>query len=226
MMWNRIILLSIIAVSSTAALFPDGRIGSRHRITSSVDRDERQLQLYPTSPSYPHYSPHATTMQPSPEAPQSSPAVPTLARKTNPTFAPVTVEAPIAVSPVYYYAAKERADFEEYCVAYLISRYFTRDGLISQLDFAFFLTEYCAKESKMCEKDEDLKFSMLPTPIQLVFLGPLCAGKSLCLVEIAPEFGYVYNDETKEVVKIQMMELCSSLYPLIVGEYAAPAIGK
>jgi hypothetical protein len=138
-----------------------------------------------------------------------------------PTTAPIVHDAPIYYSP----SAPEfkQANFEMECRDTLLSGDATWDELISQKDYAAFLTEYCISEST-CSPDESLQFQTLPTSLQHAFTDPICSEDDSCDVTGEQEFGYVYNKDTKEVVKIQIKDMCNSLFPLL-GSFIAPTSG-
>ena len=154
-----------------------------------------------------------------------------------PKFAPVEtptdVSPPVADTNPTYFAShptsgKERNKFEKECYSYLLAKHVVKDDLISQHDFAAFLTDYCQWES-VCAKNEKLEFGMLPSPIQLIFMDPLCGSSrsatAMCLVESDQDFGYVYNASTIDATETQIAEICESLYPL-VGEYVKSTPGN
>ena len=138
-----------------------------------------------------------------------------------PTTAPIVHDAPIYYSP----SAPEfkRANFEMQCRDTLLSGDATWDELISQNDYAAFLTEYCISEST-CSPDESLQFQTLPTSLQHAFTDPICSEDDTCDVTGEQDFGYVYNKDTEEVVEIQIKDICDSLFPLL-GSLVAPTSG-
>lgn len=159
-------------------------------------------------------------------------AVPTIAGV--PTMPPMEVpseppfpEKPIYETPIYYSPSSpdfKRANFEMQCRDTLLSGDSTWDELISQTDYAAFLTEYCISEST-CNPDEPLEFQMLSASLQAAFTDPLCAeDDDLCAVAPGQDFGYVYNKDTMYVVKGQIRDMCDSLFPLL-GSYVAPTSG-
>lgn len=159
-------------------------------------------------------------------------------RTPPPKFAPVETPTygvappPVADTNPTYFAShpksgKERDKFEKECYSYLLAKHVVNDELISQHDFAAFLTEYCQWE-RVCAKNEKLEFGMLPSPIQLAFVDPLCGSRSatvMCLVESDQDFGYVYNSSTIDATETQIAAICESLYPL-VGEYVESTPGN
>jgi hypothetical protein len=129
---------------------------------------------------------------------------------------------------------KDSKRFEKECSKCLLSAAVTDDALISQHEFANFLTKYCHWDG-VCQMDEILHFDMLPSPIQSAFVSPLChdsnsnsmsANEGIwCIDETKNDFGYIYNDETKKEAEKQIYDLCASLYPL-VGEFVKGTMGK
>lgn len=146
-----------------------------------------------------------------------------LAPKYSPVESPSYVE-PSYIQPNDTTPGNERSKFEKECYAYLLSKYVTDDELISQHDFASFLTEYCRWEN-VCDKSETLEFEMLPSPIQIAFADPLCEGENMCIKEGQEDFGYVYNKSTYDETETQIASLCATLYPL-VGQYVSSTPGK
>ena len=145
----------------------------------------------------------------------------------SPKYSPV--ESPTYEEPSYIQAhnsspGNDRSKFEKECYYYLLSKYVTDDELISQHDFASFLTEYCRWE-EVCDKGETLEYEMLPSPIQIAFADPLCEGENICIKEGQENFGYVYNKSTYHETETQIEVLCKNLYPL-VGQYVSSTPGK
>ena len=132
-------------------------------------------------------------------------------------------EKPAYESPVYYEPTK-REDFEKECHDNLLSKDVTWDELISQHEFAAFLTSYCISEF-VCDKGDELEFVMLPTLVVLAFAVPVCANEPLCLIEAEEEFGFVYNKASKDLAETQITEMCNSLFPLLV-DFVAHTPGK
>lgn len=152
-----------------------------------------------------------------------SPAfVPTSVPKFAPSERPL-LESPAYISPSYT-SMNKREKFEKLCRDTLLSANVSSDQLISQNDYAAFLTSYCIMES-VCGKTEQLQFEMLPTPLQLAFIDPLCEKQPLCLVEEQPEFGFVVNPASTDIVNIQITAMCNLLFPLL-GAYVGPTPGK
>ena len=163
-----------------------------------------------------------------PETPPQDPnaGVPTTSPMEAPSEPPFP-EQPIYETPIYYSPSSpefKRADFEMLCRDTLLSDGSTWDELISQTDYAAFLNTYCISEST-CNPDKPLVFQMLSTSLQAAFTDPLCsADEDMCHVDSEEDFGYVYNKDTKFVVKGQIRNMCDSLFPL-VGSYIAPTSG-
>lgn len=146
-----------------------------------------------------------------------------LSPKHSPVESPV-YEEPSYIQPHDSSSGKEQKKFEKECYNYLLSNYVTDDELISQHDFADFLTEYCYWEG-VCDKGETLKFEMLPSPVQIAFAGPLCEGESMCIEEVEESFGYVYKKGTYDETETQISDLCETIYPL-VGKYVSSTPGE
>ena len=140
----------------------------------------------------------------------------------SPKYSPV--ESPVYIQPHDSTPGGEQAKFEKECHSYLLSKYATDDELISQHDFADFLTEYCRWEG-VCEKGERLKFEMLPSPIQIAFADPLCEGETMCIEKSDENFGYVYKKGFYDETETQIAGLCETMYPL-VGQYVSNVSGE
>jgi hypothetical protein len=158
----------------------------------------------------------------SPSYAQNPAFVPTSVPKFAPS-APPLLESPAYISPSYTSMSK-REKFEKLCHDTLLSANVSSDQLISQHDFAAFLTSYCILES-ICGESDQLQFEMLPTPLQLAFIDPLCEKQPVCLVEEQPEFGFVVNPASTDVVNVQITTMCNLLFPLL-GDYVGPTPGK
>ena len=130
-------------------------------------------------------------------------------------------------SPTYeqsYASSLRKEKFTRDCHDYLLSKHVTEDKLVSQNDFADFITEYCQWE-KVCDKSETLTFEMLPSTIQLVFAGPICEGEPMCSDEDQELFGYMLDANTYDETERLLTSMCETLYRFI-GKYTAPTHGK
>ena len=148
----------------------------------------------------------------SPSYAQSPNFVPTPVPKFAPSAPPLS-ESPAYTSPSYT-SMNKREKFEKLCHDTLLSANVSSDQLISQNDYAAFLTSYCISES-VCGESEQLQFEMLPTPLQLAFIDPLCENQPVCIVEEQPEFGFVVNPASADLVNSQITALCNLLFPLL-----------
>lgn len=220
----RKLLTSVLAVDAIAGKLPsNARIWDKSHPSGEDLRNLVGVVL-----------PEAATPPPDPNAPPDvgTVAVPTVAGVV--TTPPVQVpseppfpEKPIFETPIYYSPSSpdfKQANFEMQCRDTLLSGDTTWDGLISQTDYAAFLTKYCIAEST-CNPDEPLQFQTLSTSLQAAFTDPLCSSDgALCAVAPGQDFGYVYNKDTKYVVKGQIRDMCDSLFPLL-GSFVAPTSG-
>lgn len=214
----------VVAIVSSAKGHQHGPRGLRESPYADEIRRLQDSSSY-ESPNYPTYEAPPTPI------PKNAPTTPPVIQ---PVYERPVFEKPIVFSPINNHPSwKDKKDDDSWlgeeafigeCEDELLSPSDTGDGLISQHDFAEFLTDYCIWQG-VCKPKDTLQFDALPTPIQRAFVAPLCASGTDCLDEIEPEFGYTYNHDTQDEVEEQIKGICSSLYPLL-GDYAAPTPGR
>jgi hypothetical protein len=114
--------------------------------------------------------------------------------------------------------------FVDACVSYLLSDPVTGDGLISQNDFTDFLLGFCQSEGG-CSDTMTLEFWQLSVQLQLSFVFLICDGTGTfdeqvdCLrglQDMGEDFGYVLAPETADTVEAEIIQMCTSIYPLAV----------
>lgn len=115
--------------------------------------------------------------------------------------------------------ALEQSDFVDQCSAALLSDDVIQDGLISQDEFAAFLSNYCA-QANLCDAGSQVDFTELSMQLQLSFVLLICdqpeeSERELCLdslIDSGEEFGYNVSEETNVDMEQEVGELCSQSY--------------
>lgn len=113
-----------------------------------------------------------------------------------------------------------QAEFVEQCTFALLSDDAVDDGLISQDEFANFLTGYCILLN-FCDPATEFDFESLSVQLQLAFVLFICdqpedLERERCLDslnDMGGEFGYDMSAETFSVVEMEVKQLCSQAYP-------------
>lgn len=129
-------------------------------------------------------------------------------------------------------------EFVNQCTTHLLSDDTVTGDLISQEEFAQFLSNLCI-EQQVCEEGTVLDFDNLSVELQLAFVSFLCnepteSEREDCLnalKESGISFGYDVNDEEDvEVLESEIQQLCADAYlyamrsgilPLTMGTYCA-----
>ena len=119
-----------------------------------------------------------------------------------------------------------QAEFVEQCTSALLSDDTLDDGIISQDEFADFLTGYCISLN-VCDPDTELDFDNLSVELQLVFVWSICdqpedLERERCLdslKDMGGRFGYDMSAETFSIVEMEVKQLCFQAYPysLLMG---------
>jgi hypothetical protein len=130
----------------------------------------------------------------------------------------------------------QETDFVDECKSFLLSDDTLDDGLISQDEFANFLTEYCISLN-VCDNAgvTNFEFQNLSVELQLSFLLFICdqpqdLERKKCLdslVNEGGEFGYDLSVNEFALVEMEIEQLCSQSF-----QYASfmgllpPTIGR
>jgi hypothetical protein len=124
--------------------------------------------------------------------------------------------------------------FVDECTSFLLSGDTLDDGLISQDEFANFLSGYCILLGA-CSTDTELEFMNLSVELQLSFLLFICdqptdLEREQCLdslVSDGGEFGYDLSVNELATVEMEVEQLCSQSfqYASLTG-LLPPTVGK
>lgn len=119
-----------------------------------------------------------------------------------------------------------QAEFVEQCTFVLLSDDTVDDGLISQDEFADFLSGYCIFLN-VCDPDTEFDFESLSVQLQLAFVLFICdqpedLERERCLDslnDMGEQFGYDMSAETFSSLELEVKQLCSQAYPhsLLMG---------
>jgi hypothetical protein len=131
-------------------------------------------------------------------------------------------------------AVDQETVFVDECTSFLLSDDTLDDGLISQDEFASFLSDYCILLG-VCSADTELEFQNLSVELQLSFLLFICdqpqeLEREECLdsfVSEGGEFGYDLSLNEFAVVETEVEQLCSQSfqYASITG-LLPPTVGR
>eukprot|EP00804_Cyclotella_cryptica_P015296 CCRYP_005407-RB/>CCRYP_005407-RB protein AED:0.31 eAED:0.31 QI:300/1/1/1/1/1/4/241/1227 len=137
-----------------------------------------------------------------------------------------TKETQATHAPASFATGGPSMSFVHECTHYLLSPDSVRDGIVSQIEFAEFLTYRCVEEG-LCNNESNLTFQELDVSLQLEFILGACqddspSGKANCIDELHTDwrsgshFGFDVNNAKIELL---VEKLCSSAfdYAILMG---------